>query len=150
MKTTHLRILAFGVLACLLLAASVPATQSVLGSSPRAVGDNRVYLPFIQKPVEPVPLHPLSGRWLDPDTTGTVTTIEWQITGYVVISIINPNRGGNELTWSTWSNGVFRWEYCVPSGPCITSESISDDTLIANWYWTGGGNSGATYYIRLP
>jgi hypothetical protein len=153
MKTAHLRILASCFLACFVLAASVPATQSVRGSSQGVVGDNLVYLPLIQKPAEPVP-HPLSGRWLDPDTTGTVTTIEWQSTGYAVISVINPYRGGNELTWSTWLNGVLRWEYCVYNGangyPCITSESISTETLIANWYWTHGGNSGTTYYIHLP
>jgi hypothetical protein len=94
-------------------------------------------------------IHPLVGRWLDPDTSGTVTTIEWQNDGYVVVSIINPNRGGNELTWSSYINGVFRWEYCPPGMYCITSESISPDTLVANW-WNTGGFSGTTYYTRIP
>ncbi len=107
---------------------------------------NVIYLPLVHKPAS----LPLVGRWLDPGTTGTVTTIDWVNNGYAVISIINPNRGGNELTWWTWSGSVLRWEYCPPDMYCITSETISTDTLITNWWWTNGGSSGTTTYVRLP
>ena len=110
------------------------------------VNQSRIFMPLIQKPV----VHPLVGRWLDPDTSGTVTTIDWVIGGYRVVSVINPNRGGNEVVWSSWSPSSFSWAYCVPNGPCIISESISDTTLVANWHWDDWGNSGTTYYTRLP
>jgi len=40
----------------------------------------------------------MAGKWLDPDTSGTITTIEAQGGGFAVVSVINPDRGGNELT----------------------------------------------------
>lgn len=94
----------------------------------------------------------MAGRWNDPDTPGTVTTIEEQNGEFVVVSVINPSRGVNELTWSTYENGVLRWEYCPENMYCITSETVAvyDDTLVADWYWTEGGNGGTTYFERLP
>lgn len=94
----------------------------------------------------------MAGRWDDPDTPGTVTTIEERNGEFVVVSVINPDRGTNELTWSRWENGVLSWEYCPPDMYCITSETVdvTEDTLIAEWYWSDGGNGGTTYFERLP
>jgi hypothetical protein len=76
----------------------------------------------------------LAGSWLDPDT-GTVTTIIALEGGYTVDSVINPNRGGNELASTDWSNGILTWIYCVPGGACITTEAVpgSGDSLATNW-----------------
>jgi len=98
------------------------------------------------------PMPGLTGKWLDPDTSGTVTTIEEQNGEYVVVSVINPDRGVNEVTSSSYSNGVLTWEYCPPNMHCITSESVSvtSDRLTSTWSWSDGGNSGTTVYQRLP
>jgi hypothetical protein len=94
----------------------------------------------------------MAGRWLDPDTSGTITTIEAQGDGFAVISIINPSRGLDELSWSSWEDGVLSWEYCPPDMYCITSEtvSVSEDTLVADWWWSDGGNGDTTYFSRVP
>lgn len=94
----------------------------------------------------------MAGRWLDPDTTGTITTIEERNGEFVVISVINPGRGDNELTSSSYSNGVLSWEYCAPQMHCITSQSVSvtSTTLTATWAWSDGGNSGTTVFQRQP
>ena len=54
MKTARMRIFAFLLLAALVLATIVPTVQAVLGNSPHAEGDGRVYLPLIQRPFEMV------------------------------------------------------------------------------------------------
>ena len=94
----------------------------------------------------------LVGNWLDPDTSGTITTIEAQGNGYAVVSVMNPDRGVNELTESQWENGVLTWTYCPESMHCIVSYTVSVDesTLVANWDWADGGNGGTTYFVRQP
>ena len=93
----------------------------------------------------------LAGKWLDPDTSGTVTTIIAQGGGYAVNSVINPDRGGNELTKTNWSNGVLTWTYCIPNGNCITSVTVSlnGDSLYTTWT-DDRGYSGQTTLQRLP
>jgi hypothetical protein len=93
----------------------------------------------------------MAGRWLDPDTSGTVTTIVAQGNGFAVESVINPERGGNELTETNWSNNELTWTYCVPSGNCITSVTgwVSSDSLYTT-YTDDQGNSGETTFQRLP
>ena len=93
------------------------------------------------------------GKWLDPDTSGTITTIEKQGSGYVVISVMNPDRGINELTDTSWSNGVLTWTYCPPDMYCISSKSVSvtADTLTAQWWWVDDPTHGdTTYFSRQP
>ena len=91
----------------------------------------------------------MAGKWLDPDTSGTITTIVADGSGYKVSSVINPNRGGNELTNSSWSNGVLTWTYCVPNGNCITSVTTSVTSTKLNTNWTDdGGQSGTTAFER--
>jgi hypothetical protein len=93
----------------------------------------------------------LAGRWNDPDTKGTVTTIAWENGQYVVKSVINPSRGGNEVTKSSWSNGVLTWTYCVPNGNCITSRTVSVSGDSLNTTFTDDqGNSGTTTFTRVP
>jgi hypothetical protein len=105
---------------------------------------------------ESVPLNTLepteysmAGEWLDPDTTGTITTIVAKGSGYAVESVINPNRGGNELTKTNWSNGTLTWTYCVPNGNCITSVTgrVSADSLYTTWS-DDRGASGETTFER--
>jgi len=93
----------------------------------------------------------LAGQWLDPDTSGTVTTIVWENGEYVITSIMNPDRGNNELTWYTWQDGTLSWEYCPENMYCITSQlvDVSGDSMTADWWWTDGGNSGTTTYQRV-
>jgi hypothetical protein len=107
---------------------------------------------------QPVPLatqgastESMAGRWLDPDTSGTITTIVAQGGGYAVESVINPERGGNELTKTDWSNNVLTWTYCVPSGNCITSVTgwVSSDLLYTTWT-DDRGYSGETTFERQP
>ena len=92
-----------------------------------------------------------AGKWLDPDTTGTVTTIELQGSAYVVVSVINPNRGGNELTKTNWSNGVLTWTYCIPGGNCLTSVTTGLEGDLLHSTWTDDrGRSGTTTFQRQP
>ncbi|HTX92619.1 MAG TPA: hypothetical protein VMC09_15515 [Anaerolineales bacterium] len=97
------------------------------------------------------PMPGLVGKWLDPDTTGTITTIEWQNNEYVVTSVSNPDRGGNEVTKSSWSNNVLTWTYCIPGGNCITSVTtgLSGDSLDTTWS-DDRGYSGTTTFQRQP
>jgi hypothetical protein len=93
----------------------------------------------------------MAGRWNDPDTTGTVTTIVAEGDGYAVQSVINPNRGSNELTDTSWSNGVLTWTYCIPAGNCITSETLFQDGDSLYTTWTDDrGYSGTTIFERVP
>ena len=97
----------------------------------------------------------LAGKWIDPDSSGggTVSTIAWQNGTYVVTSVVNSSRGGNELSKSSWANGVLSWEYCPANMQhCIfqTTVSLNGDTLTVNWVWTGGGNSGTSELKRQP
>jgi hypothetical protein len=94
----------------------------------------------------------MTGRWLDPDTTGTITTIEAQGDGFVVVSVMNPERGVNELTDTSWDNGVLSWTYCPDGMHCIVSKttSVTDKILTAEWSWADGGNGGTTKFQRQP
>jgi FtsH-binding integral membrane protein len=91
----------------------------------------------------------MAGKWLDPDTTGTITTIVADGSGYKVTSVINPDRGENELTNSSWSNGVLTWTYCVPNGNCLTSVTTGVTSTKLNTTWTDDqGRSGTTDFER--
>lgn len=105
-----------------------------------------------QEPVSNVDWSLLVGKWLDPDTTGTITTIAAKGDGYEVVSVMNPDRGVNELTESSWQNGLLTWTYCPESMHCIVSKTVSVDetTLAADWSWADGGNGGTTYFVRQP
>lgn len=96
----------------------------------------------------------LAGKWIDPDSSGggTISTIEWQNGGYVVTSVINTGRGPNELTTTSWSNGVLTWEYCPSGMHCITQQTVSldGDVLTVDWVWSDGGNSGISLLERRP
>jgi hypothetical protein len=94
----------------------------------------------------------MAGRWLDPDTTGTITTIEAQGDGFAVVSVMNPARGVNELTETSWSNGVLTWTYCPQDMHCIVSKTtaVSDKILTADWSWADGGSGGTTKFERQP
>jgi hypothetical protein len=99
----------------------------------------------------------LSGRWNDPDTitasttTPTVTTIVWDNGQYVVKSVINPSRGVNEVTNSSWSNGVLTWTYCITDGNCISTATVSISGDKLNTTWTDDrGSSGTTTFERAP
>jgi hypothetical protein len=98
------------------------------------------------------PMPGLVGQWLDPDSSGggTISTIVYQNSEYVVTSVINTGRGPNELTKSSWSNGVLTWEYCPANMHCITQNTVSlnGDTLTVNWAWSDGGNSGTSDLTR--
>jgi hypothetical protein len=93
----------------------------------------------------------MDGRWLDPDTSGTVTTIVITGDAYAVQSVINPERGGNELTDTNWSNGVLTWTYCIPNGNCLTSVTgwVTATELYTTWT-DDRGYSGETIFQRLP
>ena len=108
--------------------------------------------PSTQSPATQPPAQgSMAGRWNDPDTTGTVTTIIALDGGYAVDSVINPDRGGNELTKTDWSNGVLTWTYCIPGGNCLTSTTVSleGDSLFTTWT-DDRGYSGTTTFERLP
>jgi hypothetical protein len=93
----------------------------------------------------------LAGRWNDPQTQGTITTIIWTNGQYMVQSVINPSRGGNEVTKFSWSNNVLTWTYCVPDGNCITSVTVSVNGDSLDTVWTDDqGNSGQTTFNRVP
>jgi hypothetical protein len=100
------------------------------------------------------PMPGLVGKWIDPDSSGggTISTIAYQNGEYVVTSVINTGRGPNELTKSSWSNGVLTWEYCPSGMHCITQNtvSLSGDTLTVDWAWSDGGNSGTSPLHRQP
>jgi hypothetical protein len=91
----------------------------------------------------------MAGKWLDPDTSGTITTIVAQNGGFAVTSVSNPTRGGNELTETSWSNGVLTWTYCIPNGNCITSVTVSLNGDKLDTTWTDDrGYSGTTVFER--
>ncbi len=92
----------------------------------------------------------MAGKWLDPDTTGTITTIAAQGDGFVVVSVMNPERGVNELTETSWADGVLTWTYCPEDMHCIVSKttSVTDKILTAEWSWADGGNGGTTKFER--
>jgi hypothetical protein len=97
------------------------------------------------------PMPGLAGHWLDPDTTGTNHTIVYRNGEYVVTNTSNPNRSGNEVTTSDWSNGVLTWTYCVDGGACVTTQtvSVSGDELTTSWS-NDQGYSGTTVMTRMP
>ncbi|MFH1524621.1 MAG: hypothetical protein ABIF04_06625 [Chloroflexota bacterium] len=94
----------------------------------------------------------LAGKWLDPDTTGTLTTIVWENGKYAITTIMNPNRSVNELSWYTWENNTLSWEYCPENMHCISSKlvSVNGDNMSAEWWWSDGGNGATTTYQRVP
>jgi hypothetical protein len=96
----------------------------------------------------------LAGKWVDPDSVNgdTVSTIAWQNDTYVVISVINSNRGVNEVTKSSWSNGVLTWVYCPASYYCISQATVSlnGDALTVNWSRTDVQSSGTSILKRQP
>jgi hypothetical protein len=97
----------------------------------------------------------LAGRWIDPDSSNgdTVSTIVWQNNTYVVTSVINSKRGGNELKTFSWANGVLTWRYC-PSNmqDCIIQNTVTlnGNTLTVSWAWSSGNNSGTSDLQRQP
>ena len=108
----------------------------------------------VQPSTNQEPMPGLVGNWIDPDSSGggTVSTIEYRNGEYVVTSVVNTGRGANELTNSSWSNGVLTWEYCPSGMHCITQNtvSLSGDTLTVDWAWSDGGNSGTSPLHRQP
>ena len=97
------------------------------------------------------PIPGLAGKWLDPDTSGTYHVIAWQNNQYVVTATMNPNRGANEVTSSTWANGVLTWIYCVPNGACVTTATVSVNGDNLDTTWTNDqGDSGTTTMTRMP
>ncbi len=133
------------ILAMALIAIACGSTSATPTTKPQPA------TPTTQPATQPPPAS-MAGRWDDPDTPGTVTTIEAQNGGFAVVSVINPSRGVNELTWTTYENGVLKWEYCPESMYCITSATVSvtSSTLTATSNWSDGGNGGTTYFKRLP
>ena len=100
--------------------------------------------------LQPSAVPDMAGRWIDPGTMGTITSIIAQDGGFAVKSVINPARGGNELTATNWSNGVLIWTYCIPNANCITNVTVSLDGNNLNTNWTDdSGNSGQTTFLRL-
>jgi hypothetical protein len=100
--------------------------------------------------LQPSAVPGMAGRWIDPGTMGTITTIMAQDGGFAVKSVINPARGANELTATNWSNGVLTWTYCIPDANCITNVTVSLDGNSLNTTWTDdSGNSGQTTFLRL-
>jgi hypothetical protein len=93
----------------------------------------------------------MAGRWLDPDSTGTYHLIVWENGKYIVAATLNPETGENEVTTSTWADGVLTWTYCVSGGPCVTTETVSYSygSLKTNWS-NDQGYSGSTTMERMP
>ncbi len=109
--------------------------------------------PATLPPVTQLPSGPYTdmiGSWLDPDTSGTVTTIMGLGGGLTISSVVNPDRGGNEYFFSNWQNDVLSWVYCVPKGACFSTSttSVSGDQLVTNWQ-DDSGNSGTTTFQRV-
>lgn len=151
---------------CAPLAAPTPSATPII----QKVEVTREVTRIVEVPVTLTPVTPVStpqpatsqeampglaGKWIDPDSHGggTVSTIVWQNDTYVVTSVVNSNRGGNELKKSSWANGVLSWEYCpADMQHCISQTAISlkGDVLTVNWVWSGGGNSGTSELKRQP
>jgi hypothetical protein len=96
----------------------------------------------------------LAGKWIDPDSNGggTVSTIVWQDGTYVVTSVINSSRGVNEVTKSSWENGVLTWVYCPASWYCLSQSTVSlnGDALTVNWSRTDVQSTGSSVLQRQP
>ncbi len=131
---------------------------SILGMAVIACSCNSLVPTATVQPVTVPPAQPvqssgssMAGKWLDPDTTGTITTIVAQGSGFAVQSVINPDRGANELTDTSWSNGVLTWTYCISGGNCITSVTtgVDGDSLYTTWS-DDRGYSGTTTFQRQP
>jgi hypothetical protein len=136
------------ILGMAIIACSCSSLIPILSSTPTSV-PQATSAPLPANNEGPMP--GLTGHWNDPDTTGTVTTIAWENGQYVVKSVINPSRGGNEVTKSSWSNGVLTWTYCIPNGNCITSVTVSLDGDTLHTTWTDDrGYSGTTAFARVP
>jgi hypothetical protein len=96
----------------------------------------------------------LAGKWIDPDSNGggTVSTIAWQDGTYVVTSVINSSRGVNEVTKSSWANGVLTWVYCPATFYCLMQSTVSlnGDALTVNWSRTDVQSTGTSVLQRQP
>ena len=96
----------------------------------------------------------LAGKWIDPDSNGggTVSTIVWQDGTYVVTSVINSSRGVNEVTKSSWANGVLTWVYCPATWYCLSQStaSLNGDALTVNWSRTDVQSTGTSVLQRQP
>ncbi len=139
---------AFAVIACSCSSLIPGSISNFLSTATAAV----VTMPPVNvNPSGEEPMPGLTGAWLDPDSSGggTVSTIAWQNNEYVVVSVINSNRGPNELTRSNWAEGVLTWEYCPEGFACVTQSTVSlhGDTLTVNWQ-NEGGNSGTSDLTR--
>lgn len=96
------------------------------------------------------PVDGLANRWLDPDT-GTFHLVIWENDEYVVAASMNPDRGGNEVTESSWANGVLTWTYCVPGGSCVTTKTVSVSPCSLDTTWSNNnGYSGSTTLECMP
>jgi hypothetical protein len=147
--------------------ATPPAPTALPSPLPSATLSSAT-LPPVMLPASPLPLATsstqpvagqqampgLAGKWVDPDSVNgdTVSTIAWQNGTYVVISVINSNRGVNEVTKSSWSNGVLTWVYCPASYYCISQATVSlnGDALTVNWSRTDVQSSGTSILKRQP
>ncbi len=145
-------IAAFVLIAC--SCSGLPSSIQNILSTPTAASVQYTEPPVqVQPPSDGGEAMPgLSGDWIDPDSSGggTVSTIVWQNNEYQVVSVINPERGGNELTKSSWDGSVLTWEYCPEGMHCITQSTVSlnGDTLTVSWSWSDGGNSGQSDLLR--
>ena len=96
----------------------------------------------------------LAGKWIDPDSNGggTLSTIAWQNGTYTVSSVINSARGVNEVTKSSWSNGVLTWVYCPANFYCITQTTVllNGNALTVAWSRTDVQSSGTSVLQRQP
>lgn len=100
--------------------------------------------------ITPDPMAGLAGSWLEPDNTGTVTTIIALNGGYTVDSMIDPNQGKIEITSTDWSKGVLTWTYCRTGDACVTNQTDSfiGESLDIHW-WTGPQNGGYKLLQRV-
>lgn len=96
----------------------------------------------------------LAGKWIDPDSNGggTVSTIVWQDGAYVVTSVINSSRGVNEVTKSSWANGVLTWVYCPANWYCLSQATVAlnGDALTVDWSRTDVQSTGTSVLQRQP
>jgi hypothetical protein len=97
------------------------------------------------------PMTGLAGQWED-RLEGTIHTIEWNGTTYVVTSTVNNVRGEYAVSDQTWDGSSFTWTYYVADTDVyvtIQALSVSGGELSLNW-WSSNGNSGADKFYRYP
>jgi hypothetical protein len=66
--------------------------------------------------------------------------------------VINSARGANEVTKSSWSNGVLTWVYCPANFYCITQTTVllNGNALTVAWSRTDVQSSGTSVLQRQP